>query len=602
MSAAFATIFAFSYLTPDHARAHCQTAFATTAPRTSFRFHQQATYSDRVNAQAFHQRFEAKTGIPFAAATASQILAQHDALIASFSNSNRKQVRLLFEVEYLAALYNEGQSRAVLERINRLRIDGLLLTKGPAQWAFDDGDMTSSFNLDVLQAFILLLERHARLSQYTLFTNDYVEALASLLELAAAADADYTSPLLDLAGLLPDIDPRAFRPAADFARAQTAARRWIRMNNIMAFEKLLAVDDSESDDTVDLYIDADGIKILRFSIDGGSGGTPPTILSGGSCHHNYVGHLFEVAKKRETDDFVLASVVKNEAGQYAILTTHEYPFLVQRNHFMVESSAVDAMSAGEIPSDAVKELSAFMNYLRAHGQALILTEHPLMQKSGVQLDANQAFVHALQRAYPDNQIAIDAPSGQLSTYVKRLKQQTVSPSDLAVVLDVKDFSVDLQENFFEKAPAWQSTLGVAGIIYYTADTPAIKNSPRNVIVITGRTNEDLRRFVRELGDKGFINNNFVVLESCGEPLSASLVAEINERYNAAATFHYRGRINPLDALDHADAIINSVQAQNGVSFARTVVDRLRELLPSVRRPAEGFWTICESSIVGFDHG
>ncbi len=578
------------------AEAHCTTAFARTNPQVTSHYSFGYQSGSRAESRSFRQTFTDRTGRPFASAPPPFVESQREPFLQSYPPAVREQARLLFEVEYISNLLNSGNSLSAKAHIIELEEQGIVQSGAILRIETDLGDGLGEVNTSVLQAYIRLLKLRAEMIQIGEFNQQYVDYL---IEYASIFGADEIFD--DLWRFLPVLDDGALDAAGAATIRYAGMPRWQRINALSELAGVFSVDTEASPENADLYLDADGVKILRFSVDGG-GMLPPRILGGGECHHNYLQRHSAIAQRRESDEFTLASIILNEDGEYAIEISREYEFLEGRNHFVVSEESVQSMATTGTPDSESSELTRLMQSLHQANKALVFTAHPLTDTNGPQLSGMQLFTHAIQRAYPENDVYIDAPAEDLAEYVSRLRQESIQSDQLAVILDYNTFGVGLQGEFFEAAEEWAEVLGPENVILYSGSLERAPSNLRGVIVITGRTDEALRSFVRELGEKGYLENKFIVLESCGEPLSAGLVAEINEKYNAAGTFHYRGQIEASYAIEHAEEIISSVSNDNpSLPFGRTVINGLLGLVPSVRIPTEGFWTICDALIEGTDY-
>ena len=578
------------------AEAHCTTAFARTNPQVTSHYSLGYQGGSRVDSRSFRQMFADRTGRSFASAPPPFVQSQRETFLQSYPLAVREQVRLLFEVEYISNLLNSGDSLGAKAHIVELEEQGILQSDAISRIETDLGDGFGEISVSVLHAYIRSLKLRAEMIQIGEFNQQYVDALIEYTSIVGAHEV-----FDELWRFLPALSDGALNIAGVATVRYAGMPRWQRINVLSELVGVYSVDTEASLESVDLYLDADGVKILRFSIDDG-GMLPPRILGGGECHHNYLRRHTAIAERRESEEFALASVILNEDGEYAIQIGGEYEFLEGRNHFVVSEESVQSMAMSGRPDSESSELTRLMHALNQANKALVFTAHPLTDTSGPQLSGMQLFTHAIQRAYPQNDVYIDAPEEDLAEYVSRLRQESIQSDELAVILDYNTFGVGLQGEFFEAAEEWAEVLGPDNVILYSGSLETAPSNLRGVIVITGRTDEALKSFVRELGEKGYLENKFIVLESCGEPLSAGLVAEINEKYNAAGTFHYRGHIEASYAIEHAEAIISSVSNENpSLPFGRTVINSLLGLVPSVRIPTEGFWTICDALIEGTNY-
>jgi len=115
---------------------------------------------------------------------------------------------------------------------------------------------------------------------------------------------------------------------------------------------------------------------------------------------------------------------------------------------------------------------------------------------------------------------------------------------VAVVADdsfqVKDYRI------IQNVKAELASAGIKTIRFTGTEKPEWQGTnSKAMIVITGHIDAQLANFVRELGDKGYFTNNFVVFNSCRAPLTRTLIDEINSKYGAAATFAYDKKIDIL---------------------------------------------------------
>jgi hypothetical protein len=141
----------------------------------------------------------------------------------------------------------------------------------------------------------------------------------------------------------------------------------------------------------------------------------------------------------------------------------------------------------------------------------------------------------------------------------------------------------------------RTLIGKDNVVFFDGKEPDLAPSTheRAVIVITGHSDKSLEAFIDHLASKGYLKNNLVILQSCGNELSPRLVAKINGKYGAAGTFHYPEKIFEEDALKHTKDVLQSAVKPGGV-FGRIVRDRAAKPSKHFDGSMNGVWTICRA--------
>lgn len=217
-----------------------------------------------------------------------------------------------------------------------------------------------------------------------------------------------------------------------------------------------------------------------------------------------------------------------------------------------------------------------------------------MQKKGSARAATMRFAHAVARAYPDLNVVIDDPNPRVPELAAKIGELSIAAKDIYVVID-RQFSVKFQGELADDADQIRKLIGKNNVIFVDGTEPNFQPSTqeRAVIVITGHSDSALEDFIDHLGEKGYLRNNLVVLESCGNDLSPRLVSKINSQYGAVGTFHYPEKIYERDAVKHTHDVLQGVV--NGSSaFGRVVRDSAGKPKKPWNGTMDGVWTICWS--------
>lgn len=196
------------------------------------------------------------------------------------------------------------------------------------------------------------------------------------------------------------------------------------------------------------------------------------------------------------------------------------------------------------------------------------------------------ILFSLQRAYPVFLIRRDLPS-EASIANSRLigSRQPPPPSDVISILPTETFGVDdrkivqnirglLQERGFPVVDVPESV-----------DWQWKYEGGKTVLVITGHSSEQLKRYVEYLGSKGVFRGNVVILNSCGTPITRETTQQINSEFGAASTFTFSGKIPAADVEDFVIGLSADIPTHSDTPLARIILERAR--LSNLR----GIWTV-----------
>lgn len=212
----------------------------------------------------------------------------------------------------------------------------------------------------------------------------------------------------------------------------------------------------------------------------------------------------------------------------------------------------------------------------------VVWSNPFIRKSGYALTRTESFIHMIQKSYPGAALFLDdyrkdeteKKAVQLNSY--RLEK----PEDVYAVIDqsVKD------DNVINNLASELTATKINIIRYY----PGLKwtgGKGKALIVITGHISNELANLIRKLGEDGYFEGNYVLINSCRTKLTNELVSEINGRFGGVATLQHKGAIKPLAVEQFLVALSEKVGEQK--EFRRIIVEALNQSnLPAV-------WMICK---------
>ncbi|MBY5400950.1 hypothetical protein [Rhizobium leguminosarum] len=506
-------------------------------------------------------------------------------------NPYARQRALTYWLIYVRRSYESQQYRNVLQTISQLRKAGILID-GDAAGGFDDGDVRfeAYFSLPSLTRFFIAYEQPSKLVILgnSGFSSDYRETLKRTIETQVNAlhyDLEY-GPWFDYNYPVPVVRKDALGAAIGFARSNAMSTKWDRIANLYPYGEVLGVSVDVPGKT-EMYIQADNV-VGSLSINDYTGDA--ILLSGLSCRNDFEQSLRLIREKLPGPSGKIALGALVKAQERYVLTVDGI------GHVYVSQQELDRMMEGqEVPGKGgLEEDGGFdraLKYLIETDKSLVLWAHPMMQKQGTAREATMRFAHALSRAYPNLNVVIDDPNPRVPELAQKVAKLTISPKDVFVVIDP---TVKFTGALSDELEDIKSKIGVDNVVFFNGTEKNLEpaDHERAVIVITGHADEALERFIDRLGEKGYLKNNLVVLQSCGNALSPRLVSKINGQYGASATFHYPEKILEQDALAHTLGVIGDVVSGKNV-FGRVVRDRAARPEKPWGQAMDGVWTICE---------
>ena len=229
------------------------------------------------------------------------------------------------------------------------------------------------------------------------------------------------------------------------------------------------------------------------------------------------------------------------------------------------------------------------------GKAKVLYSNPKMQKQGAAMRDADEFAFALQRSYPEIPIYRDPLSNKTNELVKHLNDFSVTgPRDVVAVVADDSFRPKPKDyNLIQDLKGELTSAGVRVVSYKPgAQLASASYAGKGLIVITGHSSAELAGFVHALGAQGAFKNSYVLFNSCETPLSRQLIAEINTRYGAAATFAHEGKIQVNDLDPFLSTFAKRLSTDGAKSFHELIMRSLHE------HNLNGVWTICSRIIPG----
>lgn len=532
----------------------------------------------------------AAAGLTLEAMTPSQVRAAMPQSLNAIDTNNpyARQRALTFWLIYVRRSYESQQYKTVLQTIAHLRLAGVLVDADAAR-GFDDGDVRveAYFSLPSLTRFFLAYEQPAKLVALGNlgFSLDYRESLkrtietqVNVLHYDGVAWYGYDYPV-------PVVGQDALKAAIDFARSNAASTKWNRITDLSPYDEVLGVSGDVPGRT-EMYIQANN-AVGSLLIDDKTGDA--VLSSGLSCRNDFEQSLLRIGLQLPDPDGKIALGALVKAGDRYVLTVNGM------NHVYISQQEFDQLMKGqEVPGKGVSEEDggfdqAVKSLIQAN-KSLVLWSHPMMQKPGPAREATMRFAHALSRAYPALNVVIDDPNPRVPELTRKVAELSISAKDVFVVIDPK---VKFTGALSDEVEDIKGMIGPENVVFFDGTEKNLESADheRAVIVITGHSDEALEKFIDRLGEKGYLTNNLVVLQSCGNALSPRLVSKINGQYGASATFHYPEKILEQDALTHTLGVIGDVVSGKNV-FGRVVRDRAARPEKPWGQAMDGVWTIC----------
>jgi len=263
----------------------------------------------------------------------------------------------------------------------------------------------------------------------------------------------------------------------------------------------------------------------------------------------------------------------------------KYEIEIGTKRFYVTSEEFSSLKRGKAlpPSHP---LSDFV--YKTQESPAVLFSNPMMIKNGQPLKDGDAFVFALQKAYPERPFIRDPMSSRTKDRVVSLNGfSTTNPNVVAIVADgsfvrVTDYRI------IQNVKAQLISLGVRVETYNPERASQLNiGKGKAVIVITGHSDAELTKLVRSLGAAGVFDGNYVVFNSCKTMLTRELVTEINTRFGGIATFTHDKVIDATEVEQSVkDLATRLQQSGDSVPFHEILIKSMH------RYKLNGGWTVC----------
>ncbi len=217
----------------------------------------------------------------------------------------------------------------------------------------------------------------------------------------------------------------------------------------------------------------------------------------------------------------------------------------------------------------------------------VLFSSPYMEKESTALVDADSFAFALQRAYPKAKLLRDPLSEKTSAQTGKVVNFSVTnPSDILVVVPDPKLNVPQAKTIGNIAADLKSA-GV-NVTVFAGTEKYSGPSGKAVFVITGHSSEELAEFVRQLGEGGFLKDNYVVFNSCETEMTRQLIAEINGRFGAVGTYAFEGKILAASVQDYLLSLVKGLTGKPGQNLIEILNRAVRD------QKLNGVFTICMS--------
>ncbi|HEX8407804.1 MAG TPA: hypothetical protein VF883_03000 [Thermoanaerobaculia bacterium] len=294
-------------------------------------------------------------------------------------------------------------------------------------------------------------------------------------------------------------------------------------------------------------------------------------LTSAGAAQAFLEHCYRTTKEYSTAEFTLAAAFGYEGG---------YRVHASGKTFRVSAEEWAMLQAGT-PLPTEHPITAHMQ-----SQAVFaLYSHPLAEGEPRFHREIDAFAFALRKAYPEARIVKDDLTKDTVAKAAQLVAHKVKLRELVIIAADKGFRVT-DWNVVNNAWVRLKDRGM-NLKRFGPGDKWTDGSGKDVIVITGHSNEKLAEYVRVLGEAGVFRGNYVIFNACETPLTSRLTAEINSRYGAMGTHAYEGKIPYEGVRDMLLAIGSELDA------GKTELELDRWWREMVRRQQmNGVWMIC----------
>ncbi len=500
--------------------------------------------------------FEARRTWAYYLANASKVEQQVAVILAD--GGSAEQMRLYADYLYCATALNEGKAEEIIACVADAR-----KRSNPWRPRVVESDRAEEFTYYSEQSLINMLS-----------SVEY-SALAGRKMADANASLDLICRFLDD---LPALEPH-FETTSDPTEAVLGtlsdemiegfnldAPAWQRMQTLNKYPGLLGF--FRDANGITLYLGKNGAHTLRYD------GRDWEVLSADEAQNVFVQYCRARITSESNDNMKLFCTYPVSDGRVVQFSDGTTTKLTAQEDTALRSGT-------QLPSD--HQISRALGDHKSH----VLFSTPLMEKDGSPLRDADAFMFALQRAYPQAKLIRDPLSAQTPILTQKIAAFAVSkPSDLLVVVPDPKLDVPQAKTIANiaadlKAAKVQVSV-ISGHEKYTG------KRDRAVFVITGHSSDQLAVFVRQLGDGGFLKNNYVIFNSCETDLTRELLAEINSRYGAIGTYTFEGKIMAASVQDYLLDLVHGLKGGKK--------HNLMELLSAMvqKQKLNGLFTVCKN--------
>ena len=488
---------------------------------------------------------------------------------------------------YIQKLYNEGNYKEVAAGARRLRRQSFWNNQYFFDTEIDQVETGTYYRIPTLQKLIRLNEYKAALEGefsnadppvgfaryrklFQMFVEYYDHKAAFdcveylLGEKRGHLEAHFmnTAPPQQLSDKY--FDPQLFLDAFPaFAKQLTKLSDWERKELLNKYPEIVGY--ASGEEFIDLYLSGSRVYLVRVEKSTGEASvydekTAGTILR----------------------EYSAAEIGKNSSGAANLINV-----LPAGGRFKLASAATEiVLTPAEVgklkrglPLPASHPLSEMLS---SDPRPTVVWSNPFITKSGYALTRTESFIHMIQKSYPGAALFLDdyrkdeteRKAVQLNSY--RLEK----PEDVYAVIDqsVKD------DNVINNLASELTATKINIIRYY----PGLKwtgGKGKALFVITGHISKELANLIRKLGEDGYFEGNYVLINSCRTKLTTELVSEINGHFGGVATLQHKGAIKPLDLEQFLVALSEKVGEQK--EFRRRIVEALNQSNLSA------VWMICK---------
>jgi hypothetical protein len=318
-----------------------------------------------------------------------------------------------------------------------------------------------------------------------------------------------------------------------------------------------------------------------------------SILSADRAHAAYRRFVERQLARYSTSDMSLFDVQRDDEG--ALLTIALPPPKKTASRGATRSTLrtiriSDADFSAFISSQAGQDLDTRLRQLfpKSGPTAVVAYSNPFVVRDATYRDVTRTFAFQLQKVETGLRVYRDPLSAATVNNVRVLSSRLVGKgSDYIAYIDDGSFNV----TDFNIIQDIRQVLTRAGVqIVNGVPAPSKPGPSKNVIVISGHSNEQLAAFVEALGKAGAFKNNFVILNSCETPLTQEMLDRVTQEFGARAAFSQEGQI-PASGVEDMLVSLSDKIRNHPRSF---LVDILRSATQG--SGLNGIWNVCDNWI------